>query len=120
MQTQAVLMQLARHLSCYVQLGATAASEYRSAWVRRLVLMVVALVTFAAGLVALWVAGLVGLWDTPWRLAYVVISATVLLGVAAITCYSAVKARVAGPASQVFGSELRKDLELFNEWKSTL
>jgi len=120
MQTQALLLQLARHLSCYVQLGATAAGEYRSAWVRRVVLMLVAVVTMVAGLVAVWIAGLVGLWDTPWRLAYVVISAAVLLGTAAVTGYSAVKARSAGPASRVFGSELRKDLELFSEWKSTL
>jgi len=120
MQTQALLLQLARHFSCYVQLGATAAGEYRSAWVRRVVLMVVALATLIAGLVALWIAGLVGLWDTPWRLAYVVCSATLLLGGAAVTGYSAVKAQSAGPAAEVFGSELRKDLELFNEWKSTL
>ena len=120
MPTQAILLQLARHLSCYLQLGATAAGEYRSAWARRLALLLEALAAAGAGLVALWIAGLVGLWDTPWRLPYVVLSATLLLGVAVVAAYYAMREQVAGPAAQVFGTELRKDLELLQEWKSTL
>ncbi len=108
MPTHALLLQLARHLGCYLQLGATAAGEYRSAWVRRTVLLMVAMATCAAGFAALWVAGLVGLWDTPWRLTYILATATLLLVVAIVTLYRALTTPAAGPAAQVFGSEMRK------------
>jgi hypothetical protein len=120
MPTRALLMQLGRHLLCYLQLGVTVAAEYRSAWVRRLVLMLVGVATGIAGLATLWLTGLVALWDTPWRLFYVAASAVVLLLVAGISLYRALVPPAAGPAARTFRAELRKDMELFHEWKSTL
>jgi uncharacterized membrane protein YqjE len=72
-----------------------------------------------AGLAALWVAGLVALWPTPWRLTYVVASAAVLLGTAIVAAYCALAER-AGPSTRVLKAELHKDLELLQEWRSTL
>ena len=66
--TPALLFQLGRHLLCYLQLGVTAAAEYRSAWVRRIVMLLVGVVAAIAGLIALWITGLVAVWDTPWPL----------------------------------------------------
>jgi hypothetical protein len=120
MPTHALLLQLARHLLCYLQLGATAAVEYRSAWVRRIVLLLVGVATAIAGLVAAWIAGLVAVWDTPWRLFYVAASALLLLVVAAVSFYRALSPPAAGPAARIFRAELRKDMELFQEWKSTI
>ncbi len=62
MHAQALLLQLARHFGCYVQLGAEAASEYRSAWVRRAVLVLVALAISGVAATVLWATGLVALW----------------------------------------------------------
>lgn len=120
MPTHALLLQLGRHLLCYLQLGATAAAEYRSAWVRRLVLLLAGAVLAMAGLAALWIAGLVALWDTPWRLFYAAVSALLLLVVAAVMLYRALTPPAAGPAARTIRAEFRKDMELFQEWKSTL
>jgi len=120
MPTHALLLQLGRHLLCYLQLGATAAAEYRSAWVRRVVMLLVGLVVAVIGVVVSWVAGLVAVWDTPWRLAYVVLSALLLVVAAAVMLYRALTPPAAGPAARIFRAELRKDMELFQEWKSTL
>jgi len=116
----AVLEVLAQHLSSYAELGAAAASEYRGAWTRLLVWLVVGLVCALAGLAATWMIGLVAFWDTPWRMTYVVASAAVLLVFAGFSMYVALAARPPGPASGVLRDELRKDRELFKEWTRTL
>jgi hypothetical protein len=120
MPTRALLLQLGRHLLCYLQLGATAAAEYRSAWIRRVVMLLAGVVVAIIGVVAAWLSGLVAVWDTPWRLFYVAVSALLLLVVAAVLLYRALTPPAAGPAARIFRAELRKDMELFQEWKSTL
>jgi uncharacterized membrane protein YqjE len=120
LRLQALLTLLMRHASSYVELGAAAAAEYRKAWARRFVLLLIGITAAFAGVLALWATGLVALWDTDWRLAYVAGSAMVLLVTAAGTLYGALSRRPAGPSSGVLQSELRKDMELFQEWKSTL
>ena len=120
LRLQALLTLLMRHASSYVELGAAAAAEYRTAWTRRIVVRLVGITAGFAGVMALWATGLVALWDTDWRLAYVAGSAMVLLVTAAATLYGAFARRRAGPSSDVLQSELRKDMELFLEWKSTL
>ncbi len=120
MRFHALLLELARHLSSYVELGAAAAAEYRSAWIRRAVLALLAMALGIAGLAALWVAVLVALWDTPWRLAYVIASGVVSLALGAAALYGAMAWPTGGPATGVLKSELNKDLELFQQWKSTL
>jgi hypothetical protein len=116
----AVVRLLAQHALSYVELGAAAAAEYRSAWVRRFVLVLAGLLTALVGLAALWGAGLIALWDTPWRLAYALISAGVLLAGAIWALCEALMGRSAGPSSGALKIELRKDVELFQQWKSTL
>ena len=120
LRIQSLLRLLVQHASSYGELAAAVAVEYRSAWVRRIVLLMVGIVTAIAGVFATWAVGLVALWGTPWRLAYVAGSA-MLLVVVAVTClYYALAARPSGPSSSVLRSELRKDMELFNEWKRSL
>jgi len=116
----ALLLELLRHLSSYRELGAGAAAEYRRAWARRIVLALLATATCVAGIGALWGAGLVAVWGTPWRLAYVVMSAAVLLAVSAAALYGALSPPASGRVTRVLKSELHKDLELFEQWKSTL
>ena len=65
-------------------------------------------------------AGLLLLWNTPWRLAYVLASAVVLLIVAICALRGAVGSRSPGPSTGALKSELQKDMELFHQWKSTL
>jgi hypothetical protein len=120
MPYQALLLQLVRHLGCYVQLGAQAAIEYRSTWLRRALLLLIAVLAGTAGIAALWIAGLVALWDTPWRLTYVIITAVTVLVISGIAMYLVISKASAGPAADTLGSELRKDMELFLQWKSTL
>lgn len=120
MGLQALIGLLARHAASYVDLGAAAAAEWRSALVRRVELLCVALVASIAGVAALWAAGLVLLWDTPWRVAYAFISAAVLLIIAFGALRGAVGSRSAGPSAGALKSELQKDMELFHQWKSTL
>ena len=120
MPYQALLLQLVRHLGCYVQLGASAAIEYRSTWLRRALLLLIAVVAGTAGLTALWMAGLVALWDTQYRLTYVIVTAATVLVIAGVALYLVLSKASAGPAADVLGSELRKDMELFLQWKSTL
>jgi H+/Cl- antiporter ClcA len=120
LRLQALFKLLMRHASSYVELGAAAAAEIRNAWARRIVLLLVGLIAGLVGVVALWATGLVALWDSDWRLAYVAGSAMVLLVTAAGTLWGALARRPAGPSSDVLQSELRKDMELFQEWKSTL
>jgi len=120
LRIKALLGLLVRHASSYAELAATAAVEYRSQLARRLVLLAVGVVTALTGIFAAWAAGPVALWDTPWRLAYVGGSALLLLTVAGATLYYALSARSAGPSSGVLQSELRKDMELLQEWKRSL
>lgn len=120
MGARVLIRLLLQHLGSYLDLGAAAAAEYRSAWIRRVLLFVVAMATGIAGVVALWIAGLVALWDTPWRLAYAACSAALLLVIAVGTLYSAMGARTTGPSASVLRAELRKDMELFQQWKQTL
>ncbi len=120
MPYQALLLQLVRHFGCYLQLGAAAAIEYRGTWLRRALLLLIAVVAGTAGLTALWIAGLVSLWDTPWRLTYVVITAATVLVISGVALYLVLSKGSAGPAADILGSELRKDMELFLQWKSTL
>lgn len=120
MRAQALVRLLVQHFGSYLDLGAAAVAEYRSAWARRLVLFVVAAATGIAGVVALWATGLVALWDTPWRLGYVAGSAVLLLAVAAGAMYGAVASRPAGRSAGVLRSEFNKDMELFQQWKQSL
>jgi hypothetical protein len=120
MRLHAVMLELLRHLSAYMELGAAAAAECRTAWVRRAVLMLLAATTFLAGASALWLAGLVALWDTGWRVGYVVGTALLLLLIAVVTWAVAISRPLGGPATGVLRSELHKDAELFQEWKSAI
>ena len=115
-----VVRLLLQHASSYAELGAAAAAEYRSAWARRIILAVVGVAAGIAGLVALWCTGLVALWDTPWRLAYVGGTALILLVVAGGSLWYALTSHPAGPSSRLLRAEFDKDMELFQEWKSTL
>jgi hypothetical protein len=119
MRLRALLLALFRHLGTYFELAAAAAVEYRSAWIRRVALALLAAITCMAGCVALWGAGLVALWDTPWRLTYVVTSAVVLLIVSVVAAFAAA-APAAGPLGRVLRTELRRDVELFQQWKNTI
>jgi uncharacterized membrane protein YqjE len=120
MGLQALIGLLARHAASYVDLSAAAASEWRGAFMRRLALLYVALAAGVAGMAALWGAGLLLLWDTPWRVAYAFITAALLLIVAISALRGALGSRSAGPSSGALKSELQKDMELFQQWKSTL
>ncbi|HWL62487.1 MAG TPA: hypothetical protein VNQ32_06810 [Steroidobacteraceae bacterium] len=120
LRIKALLGLLVRHASSYAELAVAAAAEYRVALARRLVLLAVGVVTALAGLFAAWATGLVALWDTPWRLAYVGGSALLLLLVAGTSLYYALSARSPGPSGGVLRSELRKDMELLQEWKRSL
>lgn len=117
---QALIGLLARHAASYVELSAAVASEWRGAWVRRFVLLWLALATGVAGVVALWGSGLLLMWDTPWRLVYAFASALLLVIVALYALRGAVGRGPAGPSAGALKSELQKDMELFHQWKSTL
>ncbi len=119
MRAQALLLQLAQHLGSYLELGVSAMTEFRSAWVRRVVLVLVAAALAIAGVAALWGAGLVALWETAWRLPYVIASGVLLLGGAAFSLYFAM-GRPAGPSGGILKAEFQKDMELFQEWKRTM
>ncbi len=120
MGLQALIGLLARHAASYMDLGAAAASEWRSALMQRIALLGMALALGVAGLVALWGAGLLLLWDTPWRVAYAFISAALLIIIAFSALRGALGSRSAGPSAGALKSELQKDMELFQQWKSTL
>jgi hypothetical protein len=119
MRFQALLLQLAQHLGSYLELGVSAMAELRSAWIRRVILVLVAAALAIAGVAALWGAGLVALCDTTWRLPYVISSGVLLLGGAAFSLYCAM-GRSAGPSGGMLKAELQKDMELFQEWKRTM
>ena len=117
MRPDVLLRSLAEHLGSYVELGSLAAGEYRDAWLRRLLLAVVVVLAGMTGLALAWIAGLIALWDTPWRLAYVIVTAVVLLAASGIALYRLRHATGYGPAVTVLKSELLKDRELFEQWK---
>ena len=120
MRLPAVLLALARHLGTYIQLGAEAASEVRSALIRRVVLALLAAAAFIAGSAALWLAGLMAVWQSPWRMAYVVGSGVLLLLFAVVAWLVAMMRPASGPATGILKSELNKDAELFQQWQSTI
>lgn len=111
---------LLEHAGSYAELGAAAAAEYRRALRRRLVLLLAGFVMAMTGLSALWTAGLIAVWETPGRLAYAMGSALALLLVAAASLHSALARSEPGPSAGSLRSELRKDRELFEQWKATL
>jgi hypothetical protein len=113
-------LELARHAGSYRELAAVASDEWRRAWKRRLAMLLVGAAAGVAGLAIAWVAGLVTLWDTPWRMAYLMVSSALLLIMGATLLGYAMAHRTAGPSAGLLRSELRKDMELFQEWKSTL
>jgi hypothetical protein len=120
MRAQALLLQLARHLGYYLQLGAVAAAEYRGACMRRVVMMLVGVVTGVIGLAALWSVGLFALWDTQWRMPYALGSTVVLLAASAWSIHRAMAPVPGGPAVGMLKAEMDKDLELFHQWKTTI
>jgi hypothetical protein len=117
---QALLRVLLEHFGAYAELGAAAAAEYRATCIRKLVLLAVALTAGFAGLAAAWLAGLAATWDTPWRVGYIMGSAAVLLVAAGISLYCALGRSRPGPSAGLLRSELRKDMELFQQWKASL
>lgn len=117
MRPVVLLRSLAGHLGSYVQLGMLAAAEYRDVWLRRLLLAVIVVLAGVTGLTLAWIAGLIALWDTPWRLLYVIATAVVLLAIAAIALYRLRTATGYGAPVNVLKAELLKDRELFEEWK---
>lgn len=119
LRLEAVIQQLARHFAPYLELGVAAADEYRGAVVRRLVLLLLAIPVALVGIAALWATGLVALWDTQWRLAYAAGSALVLLAAAAAALYGALGRRAPGHYGDLLRTEIRKDMELLREWKSS-
>lgn len=120
MRPGVLLRSLAEHLGSYVELGSLAAAEYRDVWLRRLLLAVIVVLAGVTGLTLAWIAGLIALWDTPWRLGYVIASAVLLLATAAFALYRLRTATAYGPPVTVLKSELLKDRELFEQWKQKL
>lgn len=116
----ALLAPLGSHLASYAELGAAVAGEYRAALLRRLVWAAVALIAGTAGLAAAWMIGLVAFWDTPWRLAYVIASAAVLLLLAGIAATVALAKPARGQATGLLREELNRDRELVAAWTRTL
>ena len=119
MGVSALAPLLVRHLASYAQLGAAAASEYRGACARRLLLLVFGVVGAVTGVEALWTAGMMALWDTPWRAMYAFGSAAVLLVAAIAMLMGAMSAGVPGPSTDALKGEVLKDLELFRQWKGS-
>jgi uncharacterized membrane protein YqjE len=120
LRLRAMALLLLEHASSYAELGAAAVEEYRRALLRRALLLSIGVLLGVAGLAALWLGGLVALWETPWRLAYVMGSAMVLLVIAGATLYGALARSEPGPSTGMLRAELRKDMELFQQWKGTL
>lgn len=117
---RALAQELARHAGSYLELASAAAGEWRSAWQRRLAMLLLGAAAGLAGLVIAWAAGLVALWGTPWRMAYLMVSSALLLIAGAALLRRAMAHRTSGATAGLLRSELRKDMELFQEWKSTL
>jgi hypothetical protein len=120
MGLQALFGLLTRHAASYVGLTAAAAAEWRDAWMRRFTLLCLAIAAGTAGLATLWGSGLLLLWDTRWRLVYSFGTAMLLVVVALCALRGALGRHSAGPSTGVLKSELQKDMELFQQWKSTL
>jgi len=119
MRLDRMIRSVAEHLGSYLELGTLAAAEYRDFWLRRLILAAVVVVAGMWGLAIAWIAGLMALWDTSWRLPYVIGSAVLLLVAAAWSLGLLLSRKQDGPSVSVLKSELRKDRELFEEWKRT-
>lgn len=115
----AVVQLLVQHVGNYADLGTAAAAEYRDTLARRVLLAVVAAVAGVTGLAALWATGLAAVWNTPWRVLYLGVSAALLIAVALWALGGALSTKADGPSVRLLKAELRKDLELFEQWKST-
>ena len=119
MRLDRMIRSLAEHLGSYLELGILAAAEYREFWLRRLILAAVVVVAGMWGLAIAWIAGLIFLWDTAWRLPFVIGSAVLLLGAAGWSLGLLLARTSDGPSVSVLKSELKNDRELFEEWKRT-
>jgi hypothetical protein len=115
-----LLQALVQHTSSYTGLVCDAAGEYRSRFVRRVVLLVSAVVLGVVGLVAAWAAGLIAVWDSAFRMYYAVGSALVALIVSGLLVSMVIKAPVPGPRVSRLKRELAMDAQLFHDWKNSL
>jgi len=120
MAADALIRMVARHLGSYFELGAAAAAEFRRALARRALCVFMGMAASIVGLLALWGSGLISVWESTWRLPYAVVSAVLLLAVGVWLLRSAMARTHSGPSTGVLRSELQKDMELFQQWKSTL
>ena len=105
-----------RHLLLYAPLLRDAALEYREAFVRRLLLLLVGagIALVAAMVCAVWLV--MSLWNSEfhhWFIALVVV-ALLLVSVALVRASTA--ARPAGPHGRKLRYELAQDHELIREW----
>lgn len=120
MGADALIGMVARHLGSYFELGAAAAGEFRGALARRALCAAAGMIVSIVGLLALWGTGLMSVWDSTWRLPYAAVSAVLLLALGAWLLRAALVKADSGPSTGVLRSELQKDMELFQQWKSTL
>ena len=119
MGADAFIGLLVRHLASYFELGAAAAGELRIALARRLICALAGMTVAIVGLLALWPSGLISVWDSSWRMPYAAVSGMLLLAVAVWLLRSAMANGNSGPSAGILRSELQKDMELFQQWKST-
>jgi hypothetical protein len=70
-------------------------------------------------LLALWTSGLIAFWDSTWRVPYAAVSGLLLLALGIWLLRSAMAGGSSGPSAVVLRSELQKDMELYQQWKST-
>lgn len=119
MGADAFIALVVRHLASYVELGAAAAGELRIALARRVLCALVGMTMAVVGLLALWTSGLISVWDSTWRVPYAAVSGLLLLAVAMWLLRSAMVNGSSGPSAGILRSELQKDMELFQQWKST-
>jgi hypothetical protein len=117
---RALLPALVRHLGTYLELGAAVAAEYQGAWVRRALLCLIAALALFAGAGIFWLGGLMALWDSTWRVPYVLSTGVLLLVAGATAGIAASKRPSGGTVGGILKSELRKDAELFQQWKDTI
>jgi hypothetical protein len=119
MGADAFIGLLVRHLASYVELGTAAAGEMRNALARRVACALAGMTLAIVGLLALWASGLISVWDTTWRMPYAAFSGLLLVIVAIVLLRSATANGSSGPSAGILRSELQKDMELFQQWKST-
>ena len=108
-----------QHFGSYIELMAQAAAEYRTAFLKRVLLATAAVVTAVATLASAWVTGLALLWDTQWRAAYCVGSVLVCLVATTILASLAIRRPQPGPHGRTLRAEAAQDLALLQEWRRT-